>query len=289
MRTTIHNAAIAAASISVLTACRGGTIPNQILTKPAPVTMAAPVAHASTTWPYRPSTEQQRLVLDQKAVITIRLDTSTDTDTLSSHAEVAFSAVPASRGITGTVRAFLVAGAGRAPATPEGLVTPFPLRADYPGRGHQLEFSAPIDATPCSSTALATVQSLRDLWFQPPDTLRASSTWSDSSTYVVCRDGIALRATVHRLFHVSGTAAHEGHARLAITRLSRTVIDGDGSQFGDPVSVSGSGNGQLVYDFDPVSGEVISANGSATLDFSLRSSRRTQIVRQTVEIRIGRS
>jgi hypothetical protein len=191
--------------------------------------------------------------------------------------------------VTGTVGAFLVEGPGHPSATPEGLVTPFPVRGTYTARGLQLEFSAPFDIAPCSSTALGAAQSLRDLWFQAPDTLRAGSTWSDSSKYVICRDGIALHATVHRMFHVTGTSAYEGRPRLAITRLSRTVIDAAASQFGDQVTVSGSGNGQLVYDFDPGSGEVISASGNATLDLSLRSSQRTQLVHQAVEIKIGRS
>ena len=91
------------------------------------------------------------------------------------------------------------------------------------------------------------------------------------------------------MFHISASAVHDGRVLLSIARLSRTVIDGRGSQFGDSVTVTGAGNGQLTYDFDPARGEVISAAGSATLDMSLRSSQRTQIVRQTTEIRIGRS
>jgi hypothetical protein len=290
MRTpTASFVAAAAAICPLLAACGSTTVPSQVLTTPAPVTAAAPVARSSAAWLYQPSTERQRLVVDQSAVIAIRLDTSTHTDTVSSHAEVTFSAMPASRGVTGSVEAFLVGGAGRGPGTPGGLVTPFPLRAAYPARDLQIEFSAPFDTAPCSSIALAAAQSLRDLWFQPPDTLRAGSTWSDSSKYVICRDGITLHATVHRLFHVAGTSVRDGHPRLAIARLSRTVIDAGASQFGDQVTVSGSGNGQLTYDFDPISGEVISASGSATLDLSLHGGQRTQLVHQTVEIRIGRS
>jgi hypothetical protein len=290
MQTTIRNSVIAAAaSLSLLAACQSAPVPSQILTKPAPVAAPMPIVHSGAPLLYRPSTEPQRFVVDQKAVVAIRVDTSTHTDTVASHAEVTFSAAPATHGVTGTVGAFLVEGAGHPSATPEGLVTPFPVRGAYPARGLQLEFSAPFDTAPCSSMALGAAQSLRDLWFQPPDTLRAGSTWSDSSKYVICRDGIALHATVHRLFHVSATSVHDGHPHVAITRLARTVIDGGGSQFGDQVTMSGSGNGELVYDFDLVSGGVISASGNATLDLSLRSSQRTQLVHQTVEIKIGRS
>ncbi|MFI5232296.1 MAG: hypothetical protein ACHQSE_07265 [Gemmatimonadales bacterium] len=279
----------AAVSLALLAACRSGTIPNQVLTKPAPVRAALPVARSTTGhWAYRPSTVLQRFTVDQHAAITVGVDSTARTDTVSSHAEVAFTNVPSTHELSGTVSALLVAGGGRIAATPPGLQVPFPFRATYPGANLQLQFAAPADVTPCSSTALAAVQSLRDLWFQAPDTLRVGSTWSDSSSYVTCRDGIALRATVHRMFHVTASKVRDGRMLLSITRLSRTLVDGHGTQFGDSVTVSGAGNGQLTYDVDPSSGEIASANGSATLDFSLRSSQRTQIVRQVADILIGR-
>lgn len=272
----------------LLAACRGGSVPNQVLTKPVPANAPVPAAHPNGPWLYRPSTERQAFAVDQQAVIAVHLDSATRTDTISSHAQVGFSVAPATHGIAGDVAAFVVQDAAHAPETPAGLVTPFPIRAEYPARGLQLEFTAPFNAEPCSSTALSVAQSLRDLWFRPPDTLRIGATWSDSSSYVICRDGIPLRATAHRVFHVSGTTAAEGHLLLSISRIGRTTIEGTGSQFGADVIVSGAGSGQLLYDFDPANGEVVDANGHATLDLSLRSRQRTQIVQQTVEIRLSR-
>jgi hypothetical protein len=289
MRMTSRCVTAAAVSCVLLAACQSGPVPNQVLTKPAPVSASPPAPRSNGAWINRPSTALQRFTLDQHAVVTIGLDTAARTDTLSSHVELSFTGAPAGRSVNGTVSAFLVGGAGRAAATPAGLVTPFPFRAAYSASGVQLGFTAPADVTPCSSAERAAAESLRDLWFDAPDTLRVGSTWSDSSSYVTCRDGIPLRSTVHRMFHVSGSTARDGRVLLSVARLSRTVIDGSGSQFGDSVTVSGSGNGQLAYDFDPANGEILSASGNATLNFSLRSSQRTQIVRQAVEIRIGRS
>jgi hypothetical protein len=290
MRTALRNF-FTPVSVSALifAACRGGTVPSQVLTKPAPTVAPAPVAHTGGPWPYRPSTAQQGFVVDQRAVVTIRFDTSVHTDTISSHVEVAFRDTPSMRGISGTVGAFVVQGAGHAPATPTGLVVPFAMRAEYSARGVQLEFSAPFDAAPCSSTALAVAQSLRDIWIRPPDTLRVGSAWSDSAAYVACRDGIPLRVTVHRAFNVSGTTMRGGRVLLSVSRTSVTVVEGSGTQFGEAVSLSGGGSGLLVYDLDPVNGEVVSAEGTAALDFALRSPLRTQVVRQAAEIRIGRS
>jgi hypothetical protein len=292
MPTKFQCAVTAAAIVALTAACRSGPIPNQILTKPAPVqTPHAPpaVAAAAGPWAYRASSALQRFTVDQNAAITVGLDSAARTDTVSSHAEVAFTSVPAMHAVDGTLGAFLVGGTGRTAATPAGLHTPFPFRASYPGPNRQIEFTSPADVTPCSSTELAAAQSLRDLWFQTPDSLRVGATWSDSSSYVTCRDGIPLRATVHRMFHVAAATVRNGRTILAVTRLSRTLLDGHGVQFGDSVVVTGAGNGQLAYDLDLSSGQIDSATGTATLDFSLRSSQRMQVVRQTVEIRIGRN
>jgi hypothetical protein len=228
-------------------------------------------------------------MVDQRALIAIRRDTSTETDTVSSHAEITFTAAPAAGGVSGGVTAFLVGGTGRAAATPSGLAIPFPFRAEYAARGLQLDFTAPRDASPCASASLAVAQSLRDLWFRPPDTLRVGTTWQDSSSYLVCRDGIPLRATVRRTFNVFGTVEENGRLLLAVSRLARVTIEGSGAQFGEPVDVSGAGSGRLVYNLDPANGQVVSADGNATLEFTLRTRLRSQSVRQTVEIRIVRS
>jgi hypothetical protein len=263
-------------------------IPNQVLTKPAPAIQPPVPTGAGGAWAYRLSSHRQGFVLDQHATIAIRADSSTRTDTVSSHAEVSFTATAAS-GVTGSVVAFLVQNGVQEPSVPNGLVLPFPFRASYSARGTQIDFTFPRDDLPCTSTPLAVAQSLRDLWFRPPDTLRAGVTWEDSASYVLCRDGIPLRATAHQVFRITAAADHDGRTLLSISRASRTTIEGSGVQFGEAVTVSGSGSGELVYAFDPVAGEIISASGRATTDMSFRSRLRTQAVHQVAEVRLGRS
>ncbi len=275
-----------AASCALCAGCHSSTIPNQILTKPAPAAVPAAGARTSESWAYRESTNLQKFSVDQHA--TIRFDSSAKTDTVSSHAEISYTASPAARSVNGSVEAFLVDGTGHTPATPTGLTTPFPLRAEYSARAVQLDFTAPRDATPCGSTALAAVQSLRDLWIKPPDTLRIGTSWTDSSSYIVCRDGLALRATVRRNFSVSGVAETSGRVLLSIARTSQTAIDGNGAQFGEAVDVKGTGRGQLFYMLDPATGEIASASGTSSLELSLRSKLRTQVVTQSVTTQIIR-
>ncbi len=249
---------------------------------------AAPVARARTSesWAYRESTKPQKFSVDQHA--TIRFDSSAKSDTVSSHAEVTFTASPAAHSVNGSVEVFLVDGAGRAATTPAGLATPFPLRAEYSARTAQFDFTSPRDATPCGSTALAVLQSLRDMWIKPPDSLRVGTNWKDSSSYVVCRDGIPLRATVQRNFNVSATTALNSRLFLTISRTSQTVLEGAGAQFGEAVDVKGAGRGQLLYLLDPATGEIESAAGTSSLELSLRSKLRTQVVTQAVTTQISR-
>jgi len=288
MQTRLRYAAVAAASAcTLLAACRSSAVPNQVFTKPAPPSVVAPVPRTNTSWAFHPSTPRQNFVIDQTAVVAIRLDTDTRTDTISTHAEITFATTAGAT--SGTVSAYAVRNAGRAATTPQGLALPFPFRAEYSANGQQLGFTAPRDAAPCASLALAAAQSLRDLWFSAPDTLRVGAAWSDSSSYVVCRDGIPLRATARRAFRVAGSSERDGKVILTISRISRSTLDGAGAQFGESVGVTGAGSGSLDYELDTARGEIVSAKGAATLDLTLRGRARAQAVHQAVEIRISRN
>ncbi len=279
--------AVLAISASLFVACQGA-VPNQVLTKPAPVSEPPPASLRPALWPYRPSTQKQSFVIDQRAVIAIRSDTNTRTDSVSSHAELAF-VVAATGGVSGNVSAFAVRMNALEASVPAGLALPFPFRGDFSTRGAQLEFLTPRDAAPCASNPLSIVQSFRDLWLRAPDTLRVGSAWNDSASYVICRDGIPLHASVHRSFRVTRATERDGRLVLEVARAARTSIEGTGAQFGEAVSITGTGSGELTYQIDPLAGEIVSATGSALLDFSMRSRLRAQAVHQTAEIRIGRT
>jgi hypothetical protein len=132
------------------------------------------------------------------------------------------------------------------------------------------------------------VQSLRDLWFQPPDTLRLGTAWDDSASYVVCRDGIPLRAIVQRTFRITGVEERAGRFALLVSRISRTAIEAEARLSGEAISVSGSGTGAFGYAIDPNSGEILSASGLAVLDLMFRSRFHTQRVHQASDTRVVR-
>jgi hypothetical protein len=262
-------------------------VPEQAVHRPAPVATTAPVSAPSGRWAYRPAAPRRVYTLEQRAQLTIRQDTIEHSDSVMSRVVVAFMLTGQGSTVTGTVSEFGVRSAGHGMTVPPGVAVPFPFSATYEDRARQLSFIAP-SAAPCVTPALPIAHSLRDLWFQAPDTLWLGRSWNDSTSYASCRDGIPLRTAVLRAFRVSDVAEHDGHVFLTVHRTSSTTIEGDGAQSGEPVSITGSGTGELAYMVDVDAGQILSARGTSILQVVLRSKFRTQTVRQTSDIRIDK-
>jgi hypothetical protein len=270
-----------------LAGCRG-SVPEQALSRPLPAVARPAPAAKSGVWTFHPSTERRAYVLEQHAILTINQDTTVRVDSVFSHAEVAFTSFAATGRVTGWLSVFRVKGPAHEPTIPVGLVLPFAFSADYPAHGRQLVFSTAGAGAPCASSGLAVAQSFRDLWFQPPDTLRLGTTWDDSASYIICRDGIPLRAIVQRTFHITGVEERAGRLALLLSRSSRTAIEAEAQLPGEAISVSGSGTGEFSYAIDPSSGEILSASGSAMFDLMFRSRFRRQRVHQVSDTRLVR-
>lgn len=273
-----------------LAACRA-PVPEQTLSRPSPPRASPPVASPASVpalWLYRVTVERRAYAIDRHAILKIQQDTMLRTDSVSAHAELAFTAFDGGARVSGAVNVFRVQTPAREPAVPRGLTLPFVFSASIPARGGQLVFDAGERSTNCTSMVGGVVPLLHDLFFLAPDTLRAGTTWSDSGSYVTCRDSLPMRATVVRTFRLAGFGLQGGRLVLTIGRTSRTVLEGGGQQAGEPVEVAGSGTGDLSYTADPANGEVLSATGSSTLELTLQSRLRVQRVRQTSDVRITR-
>jgi len=155
----------------------------------------------------------------------------------------------------------------------------------FPGPGGQLLLIAPTAAA-CVTPSLPIVQSLRDLWFQAPDTLRVGTAWADSASYNSCRDGVPFGIVSRRWFRVSAVTEREGRTFLTLARTSTTAVKGEGTQSGEPVSVIGSGHGETTYLLDVAGGKIVWARGTSTLDVTLRNKMRTQLVVQVGELQL---
>jgi hypothetical protein len=274
--------------VLALDACVGRNVPQQVLTKPVPATASMPAPSGGPSWLYRPTSQRVSYAVDQRAQLTIREDAVVSLDSVSSHAEVSFSVAAQASRVAGAVTAFSVQHSGRVATVPQGLSLPFPFVATYAQDARQLVFIAP-SASPCLTPTVTVLNSLRDLWFQMPDSVRVGTTWDDSASYASCRDGVPLRSDVRRTFRVSSVSEPGGHVLLLLRRGSRTTISGHGTLTGEPVNVEGLGTGEIEYTIDPLLGELLSAHGSFSLELTLHGKARAQTVRQAGDIRIDRS
>ena len=169
-------------------------------------------------------------------------------DTVSAHAEIAFTAAPTAGSVNGSVRRSSCRAPDASRRRPRDLRSHSPFARSIWRRGPQLDFTVPRDTAGCSSLALAVAQSLRDLWFRPPDTPARR----DHMAGLVVVRGVSRR---HSAPHRRATARSRHRQRRATVTVcclpfparSRTVIEGTGAQFGEAVGVSGTGSGQLVY------------------------------------------
>jgi hypothetical protein len=293
MRTALRSGRVAIAAGAFLAAACQGTVPNQVMTKPVPASAPAPQPRARDFWVFKSQQNRQLFVIDQHAIVTTRRDTATRADSVSSHTELSlYSADESGANIHGEVTAFTVRAGGAPAAVP--VTIPFPLQftAMFSAHDRQVVFDM-TGYGECGTPSFVAIQSIRDLTFHLPDTLRIGTTWQDSSAYLICRDGIPMNATVRRTFRVTGTAQENSRTLLLVSRSSHTELGGNGFPFGELAIVTGMGNGALVYKIDPASGEIISALGSATLDLvehnEAGGKARTQAAHQVAEIRIGRS
>ena len=264
-------------------ACRPAIVQRRGVPKATAVSAGGQLGVLRGSWPYRPGTKRSFYVFEQRAVLTSTSDTVSRIDSVSSRTEVVFAFSAAGKTVSGTVTGFQVQG--RATAAPRGLVLPFPFAGMFSGPGGQLLLIAPTAAA-CVTPSLPIVQSLRDLWFQTPDTLRLGTAWADSASYNSCRDGIPFGIVSRRRFRVSAVTEREGHAFLTLARTSTTAVEGEGTQSGEPVSLAGSGHGEVTYLLDVEGGKIVWARGSSSLEVTLRNKLRTQLVRQVGDLQL---
>ncbi|MFN5153023.1 MAG: hypothetical protein ACK5ED_01375, partial [Gemmatimonadota bacterium] len=72
-------------------------------------------------------------------------------------------------------------------------------------------------------------------------------------------------------------------------RRSTTTLSGTGSQFGEPVTITGEGQGELLFGLRLDDGQMTDGNGVSTLTLSLTGRRKSQVVTQNARLEIRRA
>jgi hypothetical protein len=280
--------ALAISLALVVSACGGGAAgprpaPRLPVEAGAPDPLAAP-------WVVRRTGEPISQTIHVAAVLESTADSSRPpmADTLQSQLSATWT-VPSSgfpRRYLGTVTDYrLSAAVGDSLVTPADLPLPFSFTAEQPSRIAQPSFVTP-DASVCDMPQASIVHGVRDLWLSLPDTLRADLRWSDSVTYVVCRDSIPLTMDVRRDFRVTGAMWRDSTVVVTVERRTETHLNGTGRQFGDSVTLSGEGTGAAMFEVSLRTGAATFASGESELRVTLRGSRRIQQLTQRSRISI---
>jgi hypothetical protein len=268
--------ALFVALLLVVTACGtsvGGSRPARTSAGTAPAardSLAGPWAFRNLG---RPRT--QRVTLS--AVLQSRQDTLARVDTLASQTLLEWSVGPQSTPprVVGMVRDFsIIIGSDSAWRSIPDLAMPVSFIAEQLAADAQPRFVQPADSS-CEARA-AVVQALRETWLWPPTRVGVGTRWQDSTAYAICRDGVSLNAVSVRDYVVEGAQLREGQLVLRVRRHARTVLHGEGLQFGDSITVSGEGVAEATLELSLDGAAVVSGDGSSQLRLELRGRRRTQ-------------
>jgi hypothetical protein len=205
------------------------------------------------------------------------VDTLVRTDTVASRTALEWSSVPGSQPLrlVGMVRDFEVHVSGDSAwrSLPD-LTFPVTFAAHVAEPGRQPVFETP-DPAGCDARSAA-VQVLRDVWVAAPASLALGTTWEDSSTYTLCRDGVLLQAASSRRYVVDSAAVHDGRVVLRVLREAHAAIGGRGVQFGDSIHVTGRSTSQGTLFLSLDGGAITSGHVRSELTLELRGRRRTQ-------------
>ncbi|MEN9790794.1 MAG: hypothetical protein RLZZ63_452 [Gemmatimonadota bacterium] len=187
------------------------------------------------------------------------------------------------------VSAAVPAGAPSGPvsgAPPAWLTMPLAIVAALEADRQMVRVTTPRESS-CGVDAAA-AQMAREVLLAPPSRLARGVSWVDSLRTTVCRDSIPLTLTSTRRYVVEDARVQDGRAVVVIRRRSTTTLSGAGTQFGEPVTITGEGQGELLFGLRLDDGQMTDGNGVSTLTLSLTGRRKSQVVTQNARLEIRR-
>ena len=260
-------------------ACRT-RVPEQVIapTRPQP----APAEVLPSTWSPRPDLLAREYRVEQRARIVASADSSDQQTDSTSLVIDALLRHLAPTGMSGLIRSVEITVPGAPPSALPGLVVPYVFAApDAPPGVQASPAGRPAIQDPCTSTAHVPLGALRDLLIKVPESVTVGRQWSDSGSFTTCRDGVRIEVSSRRNFRVVAYEKRPAGAVLLVTRAGQTTLRGISVRGDDTTHVEGIGTNSMQYDLDPVTGSVLSASGTGTLDVVVRGALKSQRARQT--------
>jgi hypothetical protein len=271
---------------------------------PAPTTVGAPIPVPEKPVPIDPLAEPW-LVGVPRATITHQIEVTTavraaatvnalpaaPVDSLRTTLSIRWDSGGAARRRAGLVTSYALGAilprGVPAMTTPAELALPIAVTAEVDVGRQMVRIISPL-ASSCTADA-AVAQAVREVLLAPPERLRRGLSWTDSLRTTVCRDAIPLMLTSARLYVVEDARVQDGRAVVVIRRRSTTTWSGTGTQFGEPVTIAGEGQGELLFGLRLDDGQITDGNGVSSLTLTLTGLRKTQVVTQSARLEIRRA
>lgn len=273
--------------------CAGGGTPREPRPAPAPRDAPAPPTNPlAAPWVVERTGArvQQTITVDA----TVETHSFIDDSLAQVRADTMQSALTASwsmpddqypRRFTGAVTMYQVRESDDSLRALAAVRLPIPFVAEQSGLAWQPSFVTP-DASACGDPAAVIVHGVREFWLSLPDTLRPGQTWRDSTSHVVCRDSIPVRTDIARTFRVTSAQLRDGALIVSIERRTSTTFEGAGTQYGEPVTITGAGQGATMFEVALADGAVVFASGDSELRMTFTGRRKRQDVLQHSRISI---
>jgi hypothetical protein len=170
---------------------------------------------------------------------------------------------------------------------PAGISLPISIGAALDADRGVVQVTTPREASCAAETAIA--QLVREVLIAPPRRLARGVSWADSTRTTICRDSIPLTLASTRRYVVEDARVQEGRAVVVIRRRSTVVMSGSGMQFGEPVTITGEGQGELLFGLRLDDGQMTDGNGVSSLTLTLTGRRKSQVVMQSARLEIRRA
>jgi hypothetical protein len=279
---------LAGALMSAACASGGGAppapTPTPTRTTPAPATPIP--ASGPAAFAYAPGTYRYEVRTDATVE---RPDARDERESVGSVAVVTYTLARQPRGsaVNGQVDSFTVSAGARVTAgsTGTGLAAPVPFRGTVDGTDVRLA-SEPAVETRCDGPYGAAVAAARETLVGVPATLMAGARWTDTTATVSCRGDVPATTQTIARYEVVGRAEFGGAQATRVRRQSVTTVRGTGVSNGQPVSITGSGDGDMSFYVDAARGRLVGATGESrtTLTVQIREVRQQFVQRSQQRI-----
>ena len=125
------------------------------------------------------------------------------------------------------------------------------------------------------------------MFVRAPDSVAIGREWSDSGTYVTCRDGVRIDVMSRRRFRITAYERRDSSSVLIASRTGTITLRGLAVRGDDTTRVDGSGSNSMWYELDATTGHVVAAAGTGSLDLTVRGARKSQRAHQTSALQIS--